>query len=169
MGQDEILGSPPSRTGPPAWKHGTRGSHQIFRAVSRPGPHFPVSARLQLHQQTGSLTKTRQATAQLIQETSTYKLQGGEAVRREQGGRAQAESTNALSPLKLVGLRPWKTHPQGAKERTESRKRLLSFFQENKIKMAKRQRGLDFLIVHVPEEKQGGVISGFLVIPDSLQ
>ena len=42
------------------------------------------------------------------------------------------------------------------------------FFQENKIKMAKRQRGLDFLIVHVPEEKQGGVISGFLVIPDSL-
>lgn len=68
-----------------------------------------------------------------------------------------------------MGLRPWKTHPQGAEERTEGRKRLLSFFQENKIKMAKRQRGLDFSIVHVPEEKQGGVISGFFVIPDDLQ
>ena len=41
--------------------------------------------------------------------------------------------------------------------------RLLSLFQENKVKTAERGRGLGFSIVRVPGEKQGGVVSGFLV------
>lgn len=36
-------------------------------------------------------------------------------------------------------------------------------FPGNKVKTAERRRGLDFSIVHVPEEKQGGMISAFLV------